>query len=74
VIKRDYTILRTIDEDTCVIEEKSKKRWGVKIASFDELDSGKPVVWDSELLEAEMHAYDLKQKRLREQKLSQLKH
>lgn len=57
VKKYPWKIIRTLDEDYCIIEEITKEHTATKLVSFDELETGK-VVWDAPLIEAQMRAYD----------------
>ena len=57
VKKYPWKIIKTLSEDYCIIEENTKEHTAVKLASFDELESGR-VIWDVPIIEAQMKAYD----------------
>lgn len=68
--KPTYKIIKTLNEDYCIIES-FKDPVGVKLVSFDELESGK-VVWDGQEILRQIAAADRRNEAEKNQKLSQL--
>lgn len=68
--KPTYKIIKTLSEDYCIIESL-KDPVGVKLISFDELESGR-IVWEGREILRQMAIQDRKAEAEKLQKISQM--
>ena len=45
ITRKDYKIIKTLSEDFCIIDFKTKDKEARKVVSFDQLERGE-IIWD----------------------------